>query len=284
MKRRIIAVCIGTLLLTACEQQKNTEAEFITPRDQYGARYSVGDLGGRPVNLGREAPWVEYEDNTGFVTGKKYKRQTRTYESKIQAFGFYMRYTDRLVLVRYYKAPPYSEEQYNAEINLPDNYWVRVGVYADKSYNGDLTAQLINSTLETKIVTKKHLKDYNYMNIYIPTHEYEYGLQKYNPHPEWIKKKLKLKNESVNSTLYDIEDLYVEKNGEGKVLTFIKCQHSIYPIARKCKQEFVLDPEMKVSLSILFQSIHLQDWKIIQQQAKKVVQGFIVEPKNFNGV
>lgn len=283
MVRKILGIGLSVLLLTACDLNKEPETqEFITPRDQYGARYSVGDLGGKPVNLGREAPWVEYEDNTGFVIGKKYKRQTRTYQSKIQAFGFYMRYTDGLFLVRYYKASPYSAEQYNSEINLPDNYWVRVGVYADKSYNGNLTAQLINSTLETKIVTKKHLKDYNYMNIYIPTHKYEYGLQKYNPHPEWIKKKLK--NESVNSTLYDIEDLYVEKNGEGKVLTLIKCQHSIYPIARKCKQEFVLDPEMKVSLSILFQSIHLQDWKIIQQQAKKMVLGFIVEPKNFKGV
>jgi len=54
MKRIIIAACISSLFLTACEQKKK-EPEFITPRDQYGARYSVGDLGGKPVNLGREA-------------------------------------------------------------------------------------------------------------------------------------------------------------------------------------------------------------------------------------
>lgn len=283
MKRIIIAVCIGLIFLTACEQKK-TEPEFITPRDQYGARYSVGDLGGRPVNLGREAPWVEYEDNTGFVTGKKYKRQTRTYQSKIQAFGFYMRYTDRLVLVRYYKASPYSEEQYNAEINLPDNYWVSVSVYADRHYNGDLSTRLINSTLETKISSKKHLEEFNFRGIYLPTDEYEYSLQKYVPHPEWVirNKKLVAKNTGSNA-LYNIDDLYVEKNEQGKVLTLIKCQHSNYPKARICEQEFVLEPEMKVRISAVFQSVHLQDWKLIQQQAKKVVQGFIVKPIDIKG-
>ncbi|WP_448760825.1 hypothetical protein [Acinetobacter tandoii] len=285
MKRIIIAVCIGLIFLISCEQKK-TEPEFITPRDQYGARYSVGDLGGRPVNLGREAPWVEYEDNTGFVTGKKYKRQTRTYQSKIQAFGFDMRYTDGLVLVVYYKASPYSEKQYNAEINLPDNHWVRVSVYAGQSYNGDLTTRLINSTLETRIESKQNLKEFNYMNIYLPTSDFEYGLQKYVPHPEWVDENTRLmrKNISTPKSLYDIDDLYVQKDSKGKVLTLIKCEHSEYPLARICEQEFVLEPEMKVRISAVFQSVHLQDWKVIQQQAKKVVQGFIVEPKNFNGV
>lgn len=152
MAKKILGIGLSVLLLTACDSNKEPEMqEFITPRDQYGARYSVGDLGGKPVNLGREAPWVEYEDNTGFVTGKKYKRKTRTYQSKIQAFGFDMRYTDGLVLVVYYKASPYSEKLYKKEINLPDNHWVSVGVYADRHYNGDLSTRLINSTLETKI-------------------------------------------------------------------------------------------------------------------------------------
>lgn len=279
MKKIIISI-FNIILLTACDSNKEPEMqEFITPRDQYGARYSVGDLGGKPVNLGREAPWVEYEDNSGFVTGKKYKRKTRTYQSKIQAFGFDMRYTDGLVLVYYYKAPPYSREKYNAEINLPDNHWVSVGVYADRHYNGDLSTKLINSTLETKITSKKHLEEFNFRDIYLPSDEYEYGLQKYIPHPKWVKrnKKLMAKNTGSNA-LYDIDDLYVEKNEKGKVLTLITCGDSVNPIARKCKQEFVLEPEMKVRISAVFQSMYRKDWKIIQQQAKKVVLGFIVKP------
>ncbi|BCU65309.1 hypothetical protein F941_01067 [Acinetobacter bouvetii DSM 14964 = CIP 107468] len=286
MVRKILGIGLSVLLLTACDLNKEPETqEFITPRDQYGARYSVGDLGGKPVNLGREAPWVEYEDNTGFVTGKKYKRQTRTHQSKIQAFGFDMRYTDGLVLVVYYKASPYSEKQYNAEINLPDNHWVSVSVYADRHYNGDLSTRLINSTLETKISSKKILEEFYFMHIYLPTDEYEYGLQKYVPHPEWVKqnKKLMAKNTGSNA-LYNIDDLYVEKNETGKVLTLITCGDSEYPIARKCKQEFILEPEMKARVTTIFQKVHLQDWKIIQLKAKKMMLGFIVEPKNFKGV
>lgn len=286
MAKKLLGITLSAFILIACDSNKELETqEFITPRDQYGARYSVGDLGGKPVNLGREAPWVEYEDNSGFVTGKKYKRKTRTYQSKIQAFGFDMRYTDGLVLVVYYKASPYSEKLYKKEINLPDNHWVSVSVYADKSYNGDLSTRLINSTLEKKISSKKYLEEINFMHIYIPTDEYEYGLQKYIPHPKWVKRNKKLMAINTGSNaLYDIDDLYVEKDKGGKVLTLIKCGDSENPIARKCEQEFVLEPEMKVRISAVFQSMYLHDWKIIQLKAKRVVQGFIVEPKNYNGV
>ena len=286
MAKKLLGITLSAFILIACDSNKELETqEFITPRDQYGARYSVGDLGGKPVNLGREAPWVEYEDNSGFVTGKKYKRKTRTYQSKIQAFGFDMRYTDGLVLVVYYKASPYSEKLYKKEINLPDNHWVSVSVYADKSYNGDLSTRLINSTLEKKISSKKYLEEINFMHIYIPTDEYEYGLQKYIPHPKWLKRNKKFMDINTGSNaLYDIDDLYVEKDKGGKVLTLIKCGDSENPIARKCEQEFVLEPEMKVRISAVFQSMYLHDWKIIQLKAKRVVQGFIVEPKNYNGV
>lgn len=286
MAKKLLGITLSAFILIACDSNKELETqEFITPRDQYGARYSVGDLGGKPVNLGREAPWVEYEDNSGFVTGKKYKRKTRTYQSKIQAFGFDMRYTDGLVLVVYYKASPYSEKLYKKEINLPDNHWVSVSVYADKSYNGDLSTRLINSTLEKKISSKKYLEEINFMHIYIPTDEYEYGLQKYIPHPKWVKRNKKLMAINTGSNaLYDIDDLYVEKNEKGKVLTLITCGDSENPIARECKQEFVLKPEMRARVTTIFQSVHLQDWKIIQLKAKKVVQGFIVEPNNYNGV
>lgn len=280
MKKMISGLCISTMLLTGCDLNKESDIpEFQTPRDQYGARYSVGDLGGKPVNLGREAPWVEYEDNAGVLTGRKYKHKVRTYSSKIQAFGFDMRYTDGLVLVVYYKAPPYSEELYKKENRLADHQWVRVSVYAGQSYNGDLTTRLINSTLETRIESKKILKELSYMNIYLPTSDFEYGLQKYVPHPEWVVENtsLMMKNISTPKSLYDIDDLYVQKDSKGKVLTLIKCEHSEYPLARICEQEFVLEPEMKVRISAVFQSVHLQDWQFIQQQAKKVVLGFIVK-------
>jgi len=82
-----------------------------------------------------------------------------------------------------------------------------------------------------------------------------------------------------SNALYDIDDLYVEKDKGGKVLTLITCGDSVNPIARKCKQEFVLNPEMRARVTTIFQSVHLQDWKTIQQQAKKVVLGSIVEQK-----
>lgn len=168
--KKIWAFSLVAISLVGCNLNDESESiEFQTPRDQYGVRYNIGDLGGKPVHLGREAPWVEYEDNVGVNTKKKYKRKVRTYESKIQAFGFEMRYTDGLVLVIYHKAPPYSEKQYKAEINLPDNQWIRATVYADQSYNGDLTTRLRNNTLKNKDIQRKDLEQFNYKYIFTDT-------------------------------------------------------------------------------------------------------------------
>ncbi|OTG69171.1 hypothetical protein B9T25_00790 [Acinetobacter sp. ANC 4470] len=86
---------------------------------------------------------------------------------------------------------------------------------------------------------------------------------------------------ALPKSLYDIDDLYVQKDSKGKVLTLIKCEYSEYPLVRICEQKFVLEPEMKVRILAVFQSVHLQDWQFIQQQAKTVVLGFIVKPENF---
>ena len=88
------------------------------------------------------------------------------------------------------------------------------------------------------------------------------------------------KNSFVQQSL---DDLYVEKDKGGKVLTLIKCGDPENPIARKCEQEFVLNPEMRARVTTIFQSVHLQDWKTIQLKAKKVVQGFIVKPIDIKG-
>ncbi|MFV5507727.1 MULTISPECIES: hypothetical protein [unclassified Acinetobacter] len=279
--KKIWAFSLVAISLVGCNLNDESESiEFQTPRDQYGVRYNIGDLGGKPVHLGREAPWVEYEDNVGVNTKKKYKRKVRTYESKIQAFGFEMRYTDGLVLVIYHKAPPYSEKQYKAEINLPDNQWIRATVYADQSYNGDLTTRLRNNTLKNKDIQRKDLEQFNYKYIYLPTRDYVYALQKYVPHPQWIEENKRLiMNIGRSTSLYDIKDLYVEKDETGKVMTLIKCSHSEYPKARRCEQEFVLEPEMKARISVVFHSVHLKDWQFIQQQVQKVVLDFIVESK-----
>lgn len=106
--------------------------------------------------------------------------------------------------------------------------------------------------------------------IHIPTSEYKYGLQHYSPHPKWV----------ADYGHKDTNDLYIEKDQTGKVLTYIKCPNTEVPIAQTCTQDFILEPEMKVMASATFQKVHLQDWKLIQQQVKKVIFSFVVKPKN----
>lgn len=45
MAKKLLGITLSAFILIACDSNKELETqEFITPRDQYGARYSVGDL------------------------------------------------------------------------------------------------------------------------------------------------------------------------------------------------------------------------------------------------
>lgn len=282
-----IIILISIILLSSCDpiSEKKQEIELKVPRDQYGTKYSIGNLGGKPVQLGSGVFWLEYEDNAGFVPGRKYKRKVRNYDSKIVSFGFYMRYTDGLLYVLNYKAPRYSKDQYEKEIRIPGNQWISVGVNSHKNYYGDLTTRLKNLTLDLTISYKEYMEELNYSDIYMPTEEYVYELQKYNPHPVWAKTMLERSKKSLDEYkyLHDIRDLYVNKDKNNKVLTLIRCENSKYAISEKCNLEYVLEPEMKVRLNIIFQRVHLKDWKLIQNQAEKVVKSFVVKANNSKG-
>lgn len=151
--------------MTACKP-KPKEPEFKAPLDQFGVPYSVGDLGGKPVNLGREAGYLEYDDDPGFVSGRKYKPQVRTYQSKIQSFGFNVRYTDGLVYISYYKAPQALRKEFETQQKRPDNQWVDVGVYAGRHYFGNLNDKLNQFTLEHTNSSKDFLESVSYIYTY----------------------------------------------------------------------------------------------------------------------
>lgn len=256
------------------KQQTTVESEFKPPMGPWGLPYRVGNLGGKPVNLdGQLARYINYEVCPVWVWDKAEpeckKKQKRTYDSVIESFSFEMRYTDGLLMVRYYKAPQYSEEQYNAERNLIDSPWVTVGVNAGKMYvkDGDMDA-LLQRTLDEK-PSQGVSSGLNYIYVYVSADESYYGLKKYVPHPEWISK-------------YGYEkttNLYVYQDDNPHHTTMIRCSNHPQP-KRSCKMHFVVGSEMKVLVDALFRRKHLKDWQLIQEQARKVVLGFVVQPQD----
>ena len=279
MKKIILGFCISSRFLTACEQQKNKKTEFKAPMGPYGLPYQVGNLGGKAVLLGEESLFLEYEDSPVLVREhryKGYKHPPRDFNSVITSFGVEMKYPTGIALVRYQGAPQESYRQYKQEINSPVHQWVNIGVQAGVRYHPDLTAALINSTLDSKIVSYQNIVTTHYMNIYIPTHKQEFGLEKHDPHPEWVK----------SSGYTETKDLYVQRDSTGKVITFFRCTNSIVKgrSAPRCHMSWNLEPFMKVQLEASFGRVHLKDWQLIRKNSEKLIKSFAVDSKTLKPV
>ena len=276
MKKIILVACLSSLFLTACEQQKNKEPEFKAPMGPYGLPYQVGNLGGKAVLLGEEAFFTEYEDSPVLVREhryKGYKAPPRDFNSVITSFGMEMKYTTGIALVRYQGAPQESYRQYKAEIDSPDNQWINLIVNSGIRYHPDLTSYFINSTVDSKI---KNIKETHYIYIYIPTYEQEFGLEKYAPHPEWVK----------FSGYAKTQDMYLQKDSAGKVITLISCTNSVVKerSAPRCNMRWNLEPFMKVQMEAYFQRVHLKDWQLIRKNSEKLIKSFAIDPKTLKRI
>ncbi len=275
IKEYIIFILVILVFLFYCIsfliKNEKSKSEFKPPLQPYGLPYRVGSLGGKPVNLGEGVEYLEYEDFR-FLSKDK-KNTNHNYNSKVVSFGFNFRYSDELFLVKYYKAPQKAYSVYKAEHFSPDNQWVRVGVDGENP-DPDFPARRFKYSTELK----NYSKEYEYYRVYISTNEIEYGLEKYIPHSSWVERNNRLRKKNGNKSIYYIDDWYVQKDKSGKILTLIACSTIDTPLARRCSQEFSIQPYMKgVSVSATFQRVHLKDWQQIQQSATKIIKSFIVE-------
>lgn len=172
MKRLILGICLSSLFLTSCEQKQNKEPEFKRPMGPHGLPYRVGDLGGKPVLLGEEVEWLEYEDSPVLVREhryKGYKAPPRDFNSVITSFGVKMKYTTGIVLNTYQDAPQEPYRQYKAEIDSPDNQWVSIGVNAGVRYHPDLNNYFLSWTIDSKTQSHKSMINTHYIYIFLQT-------------------------------------------------------------------------------------------------------------------
>lgn len=185
-KIKALGLLILLYMLSACDQasksisdskEKNSEkSQFERPKDQYGLKYWVGNLGGKPVKLPQTIFLVwEYDDSPDLWGGtaeekKAYKKQSRTYDSVMADVSFEMRYTDGMLYEFYYQAPPKSRDLYRVEHDRDDSKWIDISVNAGRRSGGlDLDA------LWGSIMTKKTYPTSNYH----ATGKELYGLSEY---------------------------------------------------------------------------------------------------------
>lgn len=263
-------VLLGAVLLCACsqpgqgdsrqkvkEQMPSEEPAFERPKDQYGLKYWIGNLGGKPVKLPPTIFTVwEYDDSPDTWGGTKeemaeYKKRPRTYDSIIKSMSFDMRFTDGMLLERYYKAPQASAEQYDAEEKLWNSPWLSIQFESGQRYGaGDMNIYWRN------IMSR----DKNSYMSYHPTEKKLYELHEY--------KLNKLSIHGIN------KDLYVYWDEKNNVTTVIYCHDDRF--GGSCEQRFLLIPGLKARAIVNYQRVHLRDWRLIQQRVSESIQPYII--------
>ncbi|BFM04028.1 hypothetical protein Psyaliredsea_26750 [Psychrobacter alimentarius] len=97
---KLIAMMMTFTLITSCS-------------DLFSANY-IGDLGGVPVDLPKNfVHLVEYDGDPAWGKKREGPQPTRSYDSKINSFGFDVRYTDNTILDKSNKSlkRAYDEEK-----------------------------------------------------------------------------------------------------------------------------------------------------------------------------
>ncbi|MDO4640655.1 MAG: hypothetical protein Q4A84_02985 [Neisseria sp.] len=221
----------------------------------------IGTLGGRKVRMSfYKVQDVSYIDTpTMFAEEwKTYKAPPRTYASELDGFGFELNYEKGITRdIR-------DDKDFYAEQKISGKPWVLVGVERNNDYVQH--NNFLDDTLADDLKAKPTLPDY----VYVRIPETQYGLERYvvpgkNPKTgqPW-----RLENS-------DSKDLFIGRDKAGHVRSYIKCSNKLDVPNPPCSHRFVVKDKIQVTFDMLYNRHRLYDWQRIEQEALKMVMGFV---------
>lgn len=213
----------------------------------------IGDLGGTPVSIPKNlVRLVEYNGDPDWGETRKGDEPVRTYQSKINSFGFDIRYTDGVFSSQ--------SNEYNQQKNLPNSPWISVGINAGNRYYG---AYGIQRRAQGTISPNYEVEPYH---KYEKLPELQYGLEVYAS--PGIDPKT---NQPWRKNLY-AEDVFIKRNNKGEIVTYIKCSNRDVPHP-PCTHYFDLEPNMKLDVYVSYSRHVLADWQKIEEIVKSTIVG-----------
>ncbi len=230
---------------------------------QYSPTDVIGDLGGMPVKISRHvAEYVEYEGDPGWSGPRKGPPPVRTYKSRLESFGFRVRYPDMAMLLT--KEMWEDRQRYNI-YNTP---WMRVGVISGTSYPGRgfmNRIDLKDSELRSQYWWKDRFK----------VKEKKFGLTEYR----LTRKPLPLNGDPEQISQFG-ETVYLYRDKTGNVITRIDCSDVPHEAALCTQNWDMAEYGVSADLSVMYRHALLEHWREMQWKVTQVVLGFRVEVKD----
>lgn len=241
---KLIAMMMTFTLITSCS-------------DLFSANY-IGDLGGVPVDLPKNfVHLVEYDGDPAWGKKREGPKPTRSYDSKINSFGFDVRYTDNTILDKSNKS---LKRAYDEEKNLPNDPWVSVNVSSgDRYYGSGGIHRMGHGTISASEVKPV----YRYAKL----DNDQYGLEVY------AQPGIDPKTNTPWREDRDAEDVFIQRDKTGQIITYIKCSNRDVP-RPPCGHKFDLESQMALDLNVQYSRHNIADWQHIEQVVRQQVLNF----------
>jgi hypothetical protein len=231
----------------------------------------IGDLGGIPVSIPQPiARFVEYENDPHFLEKRKGSTPTRTFQSKLRAFGFEVRFPDMVFL------NDEATREEKRKSNIYNSMWLDVGVDVE-SYNDDLSLKRLVDAIPApgKIWTSNldgqpHNWKEQHGYIRSPKPFYNLVVNEVQGYDE--AKRYKLPGNDFND-----KNIYYHINQLGKMDTYIWCSN-IKHQAAPCEHYFVLPRAKNTLIEVGYRIGLLPKWREIQDSVGKTILDFAGDP------
>ena len=220
----------------------------------------IGDLGGVPVDLPKNlVHFVAYNGDPTFGNKRERPKPTRSYDSKINSFGFDVRYTDNTILDESDKGLKSAYRRDNKR-NLGDNPWVSVSVSSGDNYHGTGAPHRIGyGTINAS--------DVHPVFQYQPLNDDQFGLEVYTQTGIDPKTNKPWREDS------SAKDVFIQRDKTGQIITHIECFNRDVP-RPPCTHFFDLGPQRNLSIRAHYSRYNLADWQQIEQVVRQHVLGF----------
>jgi len=221
--------------------------------------YAIGDLGGMPVKIPRHlAELLEYDGDPGWAPAPDWRPPVRNFESKINSFGFYVRYPDGATLDS-------RERREEKRLTPPwDDRWISVGVASSKHYPRD-------GFLD--VYVKSHLLDHAGKSVnhrYYRQPDKEHGLEVYRLTPP---------PDGPDPTKTLVSEEYVGRDAAGAVISRLHCTISFDINRSTCAQVWSTEAQgLRIKVTANYRRPLLQHWREIQPMVTQIVLGFRHDP------
>jgi len=231
----------------------------------------IGDLGGISVSIPQSiAKFVEYEGDPHFLEPRKGSTPTRTFQSKLRAFGFEVRFPDMAFLNN-----EAAKEDYRKS-NIYNTMWLGVGVLVDPYNNNVGLKRMVNAIPAPGKIWTSNLDGqphtWKEQNGYIRSSKPLYGLVVNEVQGYDEAKRYKIPGNDILDA-----NIYYHSDNNGKINAYIKCGN-IKHDAAPCDHYFILPTTQDTMIEVNYRIGLLPKWREIQDSVGKAILGFAVNP------